>query len=96
MGGDSFVCERKCRSEIEWIVTAEDLFKANFQSARFSERAEFLTIKSCSAVTIHSISERHFLSQTKEFPPARKIPLTGNWALLSKIPPARKIPLTGN
>ena len=55
--------------------------KANFQSARFSERAEFLTIKSCSAVTIHSISERHFLSQTKEFPPARKILLTGNWAL---------------
>ena len=31
--------------------------------------------------TIHAISERHFLSQTKEFPPARKIPLTGNQPL---------------
>ena len=52
--------------------------KANFQSAEFSERAEFETIKSCSAVTIYSISQRHFLPQTMEFPPARKIPLTGN------------------
>ena len=54
------------------------LLKANFQSVGFSERAEFWTIRSCSAVTIDSISEQHFLSQTKEFPPARKIPLTGN------------------
>ena len=55
--------------------------KPNFQSAEFSERAEFKTIKSCSAVTIYSISERHFLPRTIEFPPARKIPLTGNQPL---------------
>ena len=52
--------------------------KPNFKAAGISERAEFWTIKSCSAITIYSISERHFLSQTKEFPPARKIALTGN------------------
>ena len=32
-----------------------------------------------------SISERQFLSQTKEFPPIQKIPLTGNQSLQTDI-----------
>ena len=71
------------------------VLKPNFQSAEFSERAEFSTIKSCSAVTIYSISEQYFLPQTIGFPPARKIPLTGNHPLgkviMMQITPATRL-----
>ena len=39
-GGNSFVCERKCRSEIEWIVTAEQLFIVK-NSARSENLADW-------------------------------------------------------
>ena len=39
-GGNSFACERKCRSEIEWIVTAEQLFIVT-NSARSENLADW-------------------------------------------------------
>ena len=55
--------------------------KANFQSVEFSERAEILlfTRENVALKLNRLLRLSNFL--LSKIPPARKIPLTGNWAL---------------
>ena len=60
------------------IVCNPCLHKGQFPVSGIFRAGGIQIIESCSAITIYSISERHFLPQTMEFPPARKTPLTGS------------------
>ena len=58
----------ECNQKFVYMMSGRD-----FHSVGFSERTEIYTIKCLSCVTFYSNSERHFLTQTKDFLPNRKI-----------------------
>ena len=61
------------------------MVKGQFPINGTSARAEFYKMKTRSTMNFNSVTKRHFLLKTEEFPPALKIPLTGNWPLVNYI-----------
>ena len=64
-------------------MQCECSLKANFQSVEFSERAEILLFtRENIALKLNRLLQLSNISLSK-IPPARDIPLTGNWPLVS-------------